>query len=219
MYENRFRVMRWSGAKVVSSVLLIAGPLVFCACADLVVPRPFALSRAHIDEVSPWHAATSARFLPWAEDQSQIIVVDKTTRELALYRHGKRVKSYPVVLGRNPGRKMFEGDRRTPSGLYHVIAKRPHPKYDRFLDLDYPNDGDIAQYDAALHGGVVPAVLGHRRGTGGLVGIHGSDKENFNRLGIDWTFGCVSLANRDVEDLYDEVTTGTPVLIRDDQQP
>lgn len=206
-------------AKVVGFVLLVAAPLALAACGELVMPRPFALSRAHFDDVSPWREAGGERFLPWAEEESQLVVVDKPTRELALYRRGKLVKRYPVVLGRTPGRKVFEGDRRTPSGLYHVLAKRPHPKYDRFLDLDYPNDGDMAQYDAALRYGVVPAVLGHRRGTGGLIGIHGSDKPDFNRLGIDWTFGCISLANRDVEELYDEVTTGTPVLIRDDQQP
>jgi lipoprotein-anchoring transpeptidase ErfK/SrfK len=47
----------------------------------------------------------------------------------------------------------------------------------------------------------------------------GSDKENFNRLVINCTFGCISLANRDIEELYGEVSEGTPVLIRDDQQP
>ena len=211
--------MRRSGVRVLSLALLMATPLALGACGSLIAPRPFALSRAHFDEVSPLREAGVDRFLPWAEDEAEIIVVDKPTRELALYRHGKLVKSYPVVLGRSPGRKIFEGDRRTPSGLYHVTAKRPHPKYDRFLDLDYPNDGDVTQYRSALTGGLIPAVLGRRRGTGGLVGIHGSDKEDFNRLGIDWTFGCVSLTNRDVEELFEYVGDGTPVVIRDDQQP
>jgi lipoprotein-anchoring transpeptidase ErfK/SrfK len=61
--------------------------------------------------------------------------------------------------------------------------------------------------------------LGRRVGPGGMVGIHGSDSEILNQLGVNWTFGCVSLANHDVEKLYAEVSEGTPVLIRDEQQP
>jgi lipoprotein-anchoring transpeptidase ErfK/SrfK len=40
-----------------------------------------------------------------------------------------------------------------------------------------------------------------------------------NRLGINWTFGCVSLRNRDVDELYTLVHRGTMVVIPDDQQP
>ena len=147
-----------------------------------------------------------------------MIIVDKASRRLVLYQFGEPVSSYPVVLGRNPGRKRFEGDRRTPSGLYQITQKRPHPKYDRFLAIDYPNEHDLAEYRAALahHSG---ASSGRRIGPGGKVGIHGSDSEILNELGVNWTFGCVSLANRDVEELYAEVNEGTPVLIRDELQP
>ncbi len=150
-----------------------------------------------------------------------MIVVDKTARKLVLYRRGRVVKTYAVVLGRSRGRKAVEGDRRTPSGVYRIIAKRVHPRYDRFLLINYPNDGDVEQYRAARGGTLTGAVLGQSsvRGPGGLIGIHGSDKEELNRLGVDWTFGCVSLANRDIEELYEEVEVGTPVLIFDDQQP
>lgn len=207
-----------------ASAASVAASLLVCSCGDFattVQPRPFALSRAHVDEASPGYDAKRDRFLPWAEDASEIIVVDKVSRELVLYRHGRAVKSYPVVLGRNPGRKRFEGDRRTPSGLYRITDKHPSAKYDRFLAISYPNDEDRRQYEAALSGGVIPAAFGVRArlSPGGLVGIHGSDKEDFNKLGIDWTFGCISLANRDIEELYGEVAEGTPVLIRDDQQP
>jgi len=205
-------------------VASVAASLVFSSCAGfgtLVQPRPFAMSRAHVDEASPRYDAQSDRFLAWAEDVSELIVVDKVSRELVLYRDGRAVKSYPVVLGRNPGRKRFEGDRRTPSGLYQITDKHPSAKYDLFIAISYPNDEDREQYHVALAGGLIPAELGRlpRLTPGGLIGIHGSDKENFNRLGINWTFGCISLANRDIEELYGEVSEGTPVLIRDDQQP
>jgi murein L,D-transpeptidase YafK len=202
------------------SGLWIAASLWFFACRPAPPPEPLALSPARVEEV-PRDDTSIGEFLPWAEEQSHWIIVDKTAQKLVLYRRGKAVKTYAVVLGRNPGRKTVEGDRRTPSGVYQITTKRVHPKYDRFLGINYPNDGDIEQYHAARSGFRTRAVLGQSsvRGPGGLIGIHGSDKEELNRVGINWTFGCVSLANRDIEELYKEVEEGTPVLIFDDQQP
>jgi murein L,D-transpeptidase YafK len=197
----------------------IGAALCLSACdgfGTVTHPQPFALSRAHVDEASPRYDADRRPFLPWAEDAAELIIIDKVSRELVLYRHGRAVRSYRVVLGRNRGRKRYEGDRRTPSGLYEITDKHPSVKYDRFMAISYPNDFDRQQFEAAVAEGRISGV---ELTPGGLVGIHGSDKEDFNRLGIDWTFGCISLANRDVEELYAEVSEGTPVLIRDDQQP
>jgi murein L,D-transpeptidase YafK len=201
--------------------LCIAASLGLLSCRSAPLPDPSTLSSAHVEELPPRHDAGIDEFLPWAEDQSHLIIVDKTARKLVLYRRGAPVKTYAVVLGRNAGRKTVEGDRRTPSGVYRITTKRVHPKYDRFLGINYPNDGDIEQYHAARSGSANRAVLGQSsvRGPGGLIGIHGSDKEELNRVGINWTFGCISLVNRDIEELYREVETGTAVLIFDDQQP
>jgi murein L,D-transpeptidase YafK len=211
--------MRRTPRRALGAGLWVAASLSLSACGP--APQPFVLSRAHVDEVSPRRDASIEGFLPWAEEQSQLIIVDKTARKLILYRRGAAVKTYAVVLGRNSGRKAVEGDRRTPSGLYRITTKRVHPKYDRFLAINYPNDDDVEQYHATRGAAVTRVVLGQSsgRGPGGLIGIHGSDKEDFNRLGVNWTFGCISLANRDVEELYREVDEGTPVLIVDDQQP
>jgi murein L,D-transpeptidase YafK len=192
----------------------------FPACRPAPVPEPVALSPAPVDEVPPRDPSIDD-FLPWAEEQSHVIVVDKTARKLVLYRDGRVVKTYAVVLGRNPGRKVVEGDRRTPSGVYRITAKRVHPRYDRFLAINYPNQGDVEQYRAARSETSNRAVLGQAsaRGLGGQIGIHGTDKEELNRVGLNWTFGCISIGNRDIEELYQEVEVGTPVLIFDDQQP
>ena len=48
--------------------------------------------------------------------------------------------TYPVVFGsKDMGDKMVEGDRKTPEGTFHIVAKRPHAKWDRFMAIDYPN--------------------------------------------------------------------------------
>ena len=203
---------RWNS--LVSGSAVIAA-LCLSGCFGTVTPPPVVVSRAHVYDTSLYDPERD-RFLPWAEDTTQLIIVDKQSRELVLYRNGRAVKTYPVVLGRNLGRKRHEGDRRTPSGLYEITDKHRSEKYDRFMALSYPNDDDRAQFQAAVAAGRISGV---QLTPGGLIGIHGTDKDDFNRLGINWTFGCISLANRDVEELYGEVGEGTPVLIHDDQQP
>jgi murein L,D-transpeptidase YafK len=211
--EMRRSWTRWIGR----SLSLVAGLcLSGCSLGETALPPPVDLSPAPV--AAPPQSVRNPGFLPWAEEQPELIIVDKARRHLVLYRHGEPVRFYPVVLGRKPGRKRFEGDRRTPSGIYRITDKRPHARYDRFLALDYPNERDLVAYRAALSQNPAP-VLGRHTGPGGLIGIHGTDSEVLNRTGVNWTLGCVSLMNRDVEELYAEVSEGTPVLIRDDQQP
>ena len=51
------------------------------------------------------------------------VVVTKHTRRLELYRRGTLVQGFPIVLGARPmGAKRFEGDMRTPEGVYRVAA-------------------------------------------------------------------------------------------------
>lgn len=47
----------------------------------------------------------------------------------------------------------------------------------------------------------------------GKYGIHGTSREN--TIGRAASHGCIRMFNRDVKELYDIVTIGTPVIIRD----
>lgn len=149
--------------------------------------------------------------LPWAANEPWFVVIRKSCRTLDVYRMGERVRSYSAVFGmggiRDP--KLYEGDRRTPVGLYSIIEKRRHPRWGHFFLLDYPNERDHRRYWVALSEGEVPDGAG----VGGAVGIHGTDKPNLNRLNVDWTWGCISIANSDVADLNALIPVGTPVLI------
>lgn len=149
--------------------------------------------------------------LEWARGEPSLVVVRRSCRTLTLYRHGQWVRTYDQVsFGREEGVKVYEGDRRTPDGLYRIVGKRAHGRWSRFMLLDYPNlkDRDVHRLELAL--GNISA-----KSPGGEIGIHGTDKERMNRHGLDWTFGCVSLMNADVNDLYDLVGVGTLVLIED----
>jgi len=154
--------------------------------------------------------------LDWAEGEPYFIVVRTACRTLDVYRHGDRVRSYPAVFGLG-GRKgkLHEGDHRTPTGLYAIVGMRRHPRWQRFMLLDYPNLHDAERYEVALESGRIPMLGTHPVGLGGAVGIHGTDKPELNAKNVDWTFGCISIANDDVEELAHLVPVGTPVLIED----
>ncbi len=204
---KRLRGMAWA------ALLPLLGS---CGPSHVLAPPPSTpLARTE----PPPKVVGLAPFLPWAADEPELVIVDKATRTLVLYVRGVAIRRYPVVLGRAPGRKVFEGDRRTPSGVYRISWKRSHPRYDKFMLLSYPNERDRVNYARAVEQGEVPGKPGGRRGLGGSVGIHGSDKEDLNRVGINWTYGCVSLSNHDVDELYSLVDSGAIVLIHDDQQP
>lgn len=52
------------------------------------------------------------------------IIVDKSDRKLSIYENGKLIKSYKISLGKvSKGAKEFEGDMKTPEGLYVINDK------------------------------------------------------------------------------------------------
>jgi murein L,D-transpeptidase YafK len=152
--------------------------------------------------------------LDWAAEEPYFIVARTSCRTLDVYRHGERIRSYPAVFGIG-GRsdKLHQGDMRTPTGLYAIVAQRRHPRWQRFLLLDYPNLRDVQRYEVAMQAGKIPMLGKEVAGVGGAVGIHGTDKPHYNRTQFDWTHGCISIGNVEVEDLATLVPRGTLVLI------
>jgi murein L,D-transpeptidase YafK len=148
-------------------------------------------------------------------EQSEVaVIVTKHARRLELYHRGALVQSFPIVLGARPtGAKRFEGDMRTPEGLYRISSKRAHDRWRYFIGLDYPSDSDRSAYDADLSAGKIPTIGGKMPGLGGNLGIHGNDRPNDQASGRDWTKGCVAMRNEDVAVLYRFVDVGTPVMV------
>lgn len=161
-------------------------------------------------------ASPSPPAFAWANDAEYAIVVRKHEHTLTVYHRGEQQKVYPVVLGIAPsGPKTYRGDLRTPEGVYRIVWKRPHDRWSRFMLLSYPNDIDRQRYAMALTEGRVPIIDGRAPGPGSAVGIHGTDREDQNAHGVDWTWGCISLLNPHIEELYTLVPLGTPVLIEE----
>jgi murein L,D-transpeptidase YafK len=143
--------------------------------------------------------------------QPTVLVVKKLDRRLTVYQGLTPLKSYPVVLGGNPRPdKLCQGDLCTPEGVYRVVCKYDHPRWDKFILLDYPNTQNWLNFGRAKNAGKLPETAQ----IGGDIGIHGTADPSLNLNREDWTLGCVSLLNRDIEEVYSMVDDDTLVFIK-----
>lgn len=143
-------------------------------------------------------------------DKPTVIVVHKLSRKLTCYRGLTPLKTFPVVLGTNPRNdKLCQGDACTPEGVYRVRAKYPHPRWDSFIWLDYPNTKNWVKFGRAKQAGRIPPEAD----IGGEVGIHGTEDPYQNLSGQNWTLGCISLLNKDLREIYPLVNDKTLVVI------
>jgi lipoprotein-anchoring transpeptidase ErfK/SrfK len=153
---------------------------------------------------------TSSKTMPVAPVR---IVIDKSSYELYVYDKLGWFATYPVVFGNNSLEdKKMEGDRLTPEGSFKIANKRVHEKWDRYMGLNYPTQESLAKFNQRKQRGEVPS----NASPGGGIGIHGTwPHEDFviDRY-KNWTNGCISLKNEDIEDLYSYVPIGTPVTIK-----
>ncbi|WP_312192687.1 L,D-transpeptidase family protein [Sphingobacterium sp.] len=134
------------------------------------------------------------------------LIVYKSKRQLQAYAHGKLLKTYRISLGGQPtGAKEFEGDLKTPEGLYAINDKNQYSGYHKNLGVSYPNEKDIAKAKS----------LGKE--PGGDIKIHGI-RNGLGFIGklqrcIDWTYGCMALTNSEIDELFQAVPIGTPIEI------
>ena len=116
------------------------------------------------------------------------------------------VRSYRISLGNNPvGHKLYEGDSRTPEGLYTLDFRNYNSDFFRSIRISYPNERDRSQANAW---GLNP---------GGDIMIHGLPNDAgdlaFAFVGLDWTDGCIAVSNEEMEEIWELVSAGTPIQI------
>ena len=140
------------------------------------------------------------------------IVIEKSKYRLTLKYKGKLLKSYPVVFGGNPvDDKRREGDRCTPEGKFKIEARYPHRLWNKFMLLNYPTAESWRKFNEAKRSGKMRSTAT----IGGSVGIHGVPERHDDAIDArnNWTLGCISLKNSDVDELYGAVRVGTPIEI------
>lgn len=140
------------------------------------------------------------------------IYISKSKYQLSLLQEGKVLKTWKMVLGGNPvDDKLRQGDRCTPEGTFKVRDLYPHRSWSKFIWIDYPNEMSRLKHAKAKANGYIPKDAS----IGGEVGIHGvpPDQDYWIDEGDNWTLGCVSLRNKDVDELYQYIQVGTPIVI------
>jgi murein L,D-transpeptidase YafK len=138
---------------------------------------------------------------------NKVILVDKVAHILYVYQSGQAIRSYEAEFGPNwMAHKERTGDRATPEGNYHITSKKDggNTTYHKALLLDYPNAEDRIRFASNKSKG----LISRRTGIGNLIEIHGNGGKGF-----DWTIGCIGLRDRDIDDLFRLVGTGTRVTI------
>ncbi len=131
-----------------------------------------------------------------AVTQSIRLEISLSHHQVTLYRENKAVKSYPVAIGR----KGWE----TPTGTFQVMQMIQNPKW------IHPLTG------VAIPGGDPENPLGHYWigfWTNGKdwIGFHGTP--NPESVGKAASHGCIRMHNNDVEELFRQVSVGTPVSV------
>ncbi len=141
------------------------------------------------------------------------LVVQKKTRTLYLMANGKIVKSYTIAMGPNAeqGPKEFEGDNKTPEGLYSIEFKNPKSNYYMALKVSYPNAQDLA-YAKAQNKKAGGFIMVHGFPVKPIDGLIPSEVKDVHPL-KDWTQGCMAVTDREIEEIYSFVQVETPIEI------
>jgi murein L,D-transpeptidase YafK len=134
------------------------------------------------------------------------IAVHKADHEMLVFSRGVLLKKYIVQLGSHPvGPKQCFGDSKTPEGYYHISVMNAKSLFHKSLGISYPNTTDIER----------AIKLG--RSPGGDIMIHGlpngQEHVRRNRYRNDWTRGCIAVRNEEIDELFEHVKVGLPVVI------
>ncbi|MER5172112.1 L,D-transpeptidase family protein [Thioclava kandeliae] len=129
------------------------------------------------------------------------IQVFKKDRKMYLFSGDQVVKTYDIALGGQPvGPKQFEGDGRTPEGVYYIDGRNPNSAYHLSIRVSYPNPQQVAFAESK------------GRNPGGDIFIHGENNAD-KRGKKDWTAGCIAVTDAQIEEIYSMVLNGTPIFI------
>lgn len=125
---------------------------------------------------------------------------------MKVYSEGMLLKTYRISLGKNPvGHKQFEGDCKTPEGIYSIDGRNPNSAFHKNLGISYPNENDLEKAKRL------------EKPAGGDIKIHGLRNgrgyiSKFHRW-KDWTAGCIAVTDIEIDELYDAVKIGAEIQI------
>ena len=167
--------------------------------ADLLVAMLVAIAALIVAVVSaPPARASGTVSLPGVP--AGTIVIKQAERSLYLGLGGGEAIRYPVAVGK-PGKQW--------RGVVQVDGK--------YVDPAWAPPSDVKRAEPWLPnyipGGAPNNPMGHRALTltGGLYAIHGTNRPW--TVGTAASFGCIRMREADIDDLFERVAVGTPVVM------
>ncbi|WP_445627098.1 L,D-transpeptidase family protein [Nostoc sp. DSM 114167] len=125
------------------------------------------------------------------------VVVDLSDRRTYVYAGDEVIASYPIAVGK----KGWE----TPTGSFQVIHMRHYPIW------RHPITGKVFQ--AGTDSPLGDRWIGFWSDGRNEIGFHGTP--DVDLVGTAVSHGCLRMRNSDVRLLYEQVSIGTKVLVRD----
>ncbi|WP_127715765.1 murein L,D-transpeptidase family protein [Halobacteriovorax sp. HLS] len=141
-----------------------------------------------------------------------VIVAEKSTHSLYLYSNENGlpalVKEYPMATGKKAGDKIFQGDHRTPEGIYFFTDFLTHQD---LLDR-HGKQGQIYGVGAFVMN--YPNPIDQRAGkTGGGIWLHSTNDETRIDKGLD-SRGCVVATNSNLIEISKFLELNrTPIIV------
>ncbi len=176
--------------------------------------------RVRTDEGQTGYVSAAALSNVW-------IRVSKKERRVYLYRGSELVNTFEADMAYNSfaDKKRNGGEEkrdhwRTPEGEFYVVHKNPDSEFYKALVLNYPKVEDArrgletglisrSQYQAIKRAQEEFRIPPMDTELGGWIEIHGDGTGDATA----WTHGCVAVRNGVMDQLWDQVRVGTPVLV------
>ena len=174
----------------------------------LVLLISFLIDYFHVEEIN-------------RDPKNKIIIVNKEDQTLMVYDavQGRKIKSYKMSTGENPGNKLMRGDLKTPEGIFPIIGIEDASDwtYDfkdgkgqikgaygpNFLRLKVSSDNIFNNVKESFDFTEGDEFLG--------IGIHGTHLNDL--IGQRTSHGCIRLENANLLDLKQYIASGTLVII------
>jgi hypothetical protein len=165
---------------------------------------------------------------PWSLPCPEVarLEVRKGERVLEAWCRGGGLRVFPIALSREPvGAKRHSGDQRIPEGAYRIAGSPRASRFHLFIPIDYPSVDDANRglaegtISRSQHRRILAAHAAGRlppqdTALGGLLGFHGEGERWRGDLDLDWTEGCVAVADEAIRWIAEHAKRGTPVEIR-----
>ena len=169
----------------------------------------------------------STGYVPATSVSDLWIKISKKTRTVRIYRGDALYRTLPADLAINFfSDKIRRGGQekmdhwRTPEGVFYIVSKNPNSQFHKAFVLNYPGTADAErglrhklitrdEYNRIVRADEKFEMPPMSTALGGYIEIHGDG----TGARTNWTRGCIAIRNADIDELWDEIHVGTPVLI------